>query len=354
MVLERIQAYRILMPLTTTYKVSFIEITHLELVLVIMHANGTSAFGETVAGEFFWEPGQDPWTFVQEWGPRLVGMAPEAAYAALLPAQQENPRAVQPLLTALEQLQGCAILAPPRESVTAPLVGTVLTFDQSAVANEVENLIHEGFGTLKVKVGFAVEADIQRTHLIQKQVAGRAQLRFDANMAYTFADAVRFATSVDPQGVQLFEQPFPPEAWDLSETLVKQSPLPLMLDESIYSEEDIRRAAQIGAQYVKFKLIKAGSMQRLLKWVLLAFDVGLDVVIGNGAGADPSCFHETLIVSQHLQTAGENNGFLKCQVPLLSEPLLLTRGAVHIPAGYDPRLNMQVVRDLSVAEIDLT
>ena len=40
--------------------------------------------------------------------------------------------------------------------------------------------------------------------------AGRATLRIDANRAYSREDGCRFASSIDPVGIELFEQPWRP------------------------------------------------------------------------------------------------------------------------------------------------
>ena len=63
--------------------------------------------------------------------------------------------------------------------------------------------------------------------------------------------------------------------------------MPLMLDESIGGEEDLRRASGIpNVRYVKFKLMKSGSIARLRRLMARAAALGLGVVVGNGVAAD--------------------------------------------------------------------
>ena len=70
-----------------------------------------------------------------------------------------------------------------------------------------------GFESLKIKVGKDVAGDLVRVHAIQRAIDGRGTMRVDANRAFSEADACRFAASLDPSGIELFEQPCRAEDW---------------------------------------------------------------------------------------------------------------------------------------------
>jgi L-alanine-DL-glutamate epimerase-like enolase superfamily enzyme len=79
--------------------------------------------------------------------------------------------------------------------------------DEAQLTETFERLRASGYRTVKVKIGFDVEADLRTLAAMQKVVAGRAAIRVDANQGYTAAQALAFVGSADPAGVELFEQP---------------------------------------------------------------------------------------------------------------------------------------------------
>src|SRR5690606_7930209 len=121
-----------------------------------------------------------------------------------------------------------------------------------------------GFRTFKVKVGKDVNADLIRVAVIQDAVAGRATLRLDANRAYSREQGIEFARSLDPEGIELFEQPCDSDDWEANEAVAAASTVPLMLDEPICTLADIERAAGIpNVRFCKLKLKRFGGLERL-------------------------------------------------------------------------------------------
>jgi hypothetical protein len=82
---------------------------------------------------------------------------------------------------AVEMLQASAWLRVD-EATRVPLLGLVNGDDADELDAEVKRLLAEGFGTLKIKVGFDADEDARRVKRIQKAVAGRCRLRIDANV----------------------------------------------------------------------------------------------------------------------------------------------------------------------------
>jgi L-alanine-DL-glutamate epimerase-like enolase superfamily enzyme len=115
--------------------------------------------------------------------------------------------------------------------------------------------------------------------------------------------------------------------------------VPLMLDESIYSEAEIERAAQIGAAFVKLKLMKCVSLDRLVKELILIRDLGMKPVLGNGVAGDIGCWMEACVARKHIRNAGEMNGFLRPLISLAWPPLCLESGALQLDPAGAPRLD---------------
>ncbi len=178
-------------------------------------------------------------------------------------------------------------------------------------------LVRAGYRTLKVKLGKGdATADAARIAAVHQAAGGRAGIRMDANQAYGFDAAVRLAEAVGGMGVDHFEQPFGVDAWSEHAALARVSPVPVMLDESIGSPEDVRRAADIGVGLVKFKLCKALGMAGLEDSVATARSLGLGVILGNGVQTGLGNRLEHYVhAACGLETASEAIGFLKPRTP---------------------------------------
>src|SRR5690606_19093169 len=135
------------------------------------------------------------------------------------------------------------------------------------LAAEADALVARGYGTVKVKVGFDPAGDAAMVAAAQQAVGGRARIRIDANQGFTADEAIDFVSRLDPRDIELFEQPCGKDDWDAHMAVVpvaRDRGIALMLDESIYTEREIDRAAELGAaRFVKVKLMKLCSLERL-------------------------------------------------------------------------------------------
>ena len=94
--------------------------------------------------------------------------------------------------------------------------------------------------------------------------------------------------------------------------MARVSTVPVMMDESIYGFEDIDRAAAMeGVGFVKLKLKKLASMDRLREGLERIRAAGLTPVMGDGVATDVCCWLEACVARVTLDNAGEMNGHLK-------------------------------------------
>ena len=141
-------------------------------------------------------------------------------------------------------------------------------------------------------------------------------------------------------GIELFEQPCAAGDWDAARAVADVSPVPMMLDESIYGMEDIERAAKLGAaRFIKLKLMKMGGLDALAAGLRRIRELGMQPVLGNGVACEVGCWMEACIARTLIANAGEMNGFLKPVTRLLANPVPFRDGALVLDAGYTPRLD---------------
>jgi L-Ala-D/L-Glu epimerase len=342
---------RLRLKLSTPYKVAGRVFDDFDPIVVEMRdSDGRTGFGETVISEGYTnETREGGWRFCREMAGRLVGLAPDAAKRSLEPHIRENSHAASVLITAIEMIEGNARLEL-REPAVVPLLVPVNAMTLGELAPEIEASLAAGFRTLKVKVGFDGESDLARVRRIQKIVGGRATLRLDANQGYGREEACRFAAALDPEGIELFEQPCAKDDWESNAVVATLSTVPVMLDESIYGIEEIERAARLeGVGYVKVKLKKLGGLDRLEAALDRIRQVGLKPVLGDGVSTELSCWMEACVARSTIRNAGEMNGFLKVPERLFAEPLPFAGGAIRLRADWRPLLDVTALERTSVA-----
>ena len=288
-------------PLHTPYRVSGMEFHHFEPIVVEMwDDDGRYGFGEAVISEGYSpESFDDGLRYCRDVAPHLVGKGPDDARALLEAGIADYPTAASTLFSALDVLAGHPLL-DVAEMTRVPLLDPVHSHEPGALADELEALLDRGFRTLKVKVGFEVEADLERVAVIQRLLDGRAEIRLDANRGFTREEGCRFAAALEPRGIQLFEQPCASEDWDSNAAVARVSTVPVMMDESIYGFEDIDRAAAMeGVGFVKLKLKKLSSVDRLREGLERIRAAGLVPVMGRRRG------YRDLLLARSLRGPGD-------------------------------------------------
>lgn len=352
MKLTGVKLHRLKVPLQVPYKLSLGEIKAFDTLLTEIRADdGQVGLGEaTLLTGYTHETVGQAWALACELAAKIVGGPVAAAKEIIAPTITTAPFTATALLTAIEMLEGSAHLgiANPKQ---VPLLALVHGMREPELASEIEQLLKEDYRTLKIKIGFDADADLKRVRLIQRLVAGRARLRLDANQAYDAETACRFAGTLDPQGIELLEQTCAAGDWRAAQAVAKVATVPLMLDESIYDLSDVDRAAELGvARYIKYKLMKAGSLERLAQALAHIRARGMEPVLGNGVACDVGCWMEACIAAEHIGNAGEMNGFLKLREPLLVQPLIVQGDTIALKVGFTPRLNDAAVARYRDAE----
>lgn len=350
MKIRKINIYLIKLPLMVPYKVS--QKTHTEFTPIVIELVGEGdnvGWGEAyISTGYSKETIEDGWTFCKNFACRFVGKESQDFRAALVVERRASTSGASAMLAAIDMLEKNPILQID-ESCRFSLLSPCQAHDPEEIKDEVERLIEKGFSTLKIKVGFDVNADLLRVSRIQDAVSGRATLRLDANRAFNRSDGCEFASKLDGTGIELFEQPCASDDWDSNAAVASVSTVPVMLDESIYDVSDIDRAAMIkGVGFVKLKLKKIGSVSMLKSALEKIRKLGMTPVIGDGVSVDLGCWMEACVGRLVISNAGENNGFLKPHAHLFIEPLPFVNGAIELRKDYWPEINRAVLADSMV------
>jgi L-alanine-DL-glutamate epimerase-like enolase superfamily enzyme len=133
----------------------------------------------------------------------------------------------------------------------------------------------ERFAVLKVKMG---SEDDRRVLEAVRSVTDRP-VRVDANEGWTLEDALARLEWLQEMGVEFVEQPLPADQLDEMRELKRQSPLPLIADESVAHAEDIPRLAE-AFDGINIKLMKCGGLGEALRMIHVARAHGLKIMLG--------------------------------------------------------------------------
>jgi L-alanine-DL-glutamate epimerase-like enolase superfamily enzyme len=352
MTVSSIKLRRMSLPLVRPYRLSYRTFETFEPFLVeVEDSDGRTGFADAhISPGSSKETREGGWAFSIQRINEILGLSTEDAKERLLAHFEESKVAITALVCALEVLEGAPILAVPEEA-RLPLLTPINALEQEAIEAEIEDWLAQGFGAFKIKVGKDVDADLARLAVIQRAVAGRATLRLDANRAFSREQGEAFARRLNPDGIELFEQPCDSDDWDANAAVAAVSPVPLMLDEPICSLEDIDRAADLpNVNFCKLKLKRFGGLERLQEGLQAVRANGMEPVLGDGLGSEVHGWLEAAVARTTIRNAGEFNGFLKPSERLFHNPLPFEDGAIVLPPKYWPSLDREKVERFTIEQ----
>jgi len=123
------------------------------------------------------------------------------------------------------------------------------------------DFVKRGVRIIKIKLGKQAKEDVERVRQIREAVGAGIGLRIDANQGWSYEDALFALTAMGAYNIEFCEQPM--RFWDDDKlpALVKQSPIKIMADESVFNHHDAKRIIAAGAcDYVNIKFAKSGGI----------------------------------------------------------------------------------------------
>ena len=157
---------------------------------------------------------------------------------------------------------------------------------------ECEELRNGGFKAVKLKVGrLTILQDIERVRLARKILGDEIALRLDANRAWEWEDALKFAEAVQDFNIEYCEEPLLDS--NKLEKLHLQSGMPLALDETLWyaptpkSDTPAKHVSLSGIRALILKPGILGGWNNTKMWIEHAQKNGIHCVLS-------SCFESGL------------------------------------------------------------
>jgi L-alanine-DL-glutamate epimerase-like enolase superfamily enzyme len=322
---ESLEVFHLVTPLTRPYVLSFGPLTQFDSFVGLARlSDGSWRCGESMPLPGYSHEAAD--MIVSEY----ARLAADRDLAAFLERNAGNPFVTSPVDSCLDD-------GFPRPAASTVSLCAVLQWNRlDEIGERAAELATVGNTMAKVKLSgdLASNRVTIRETIRSGEVTG-LKFRYDANQAMSVDVAVAIVRLLDHPSTDLLEQPLPVDAWADMEALARGCPVPLMLDESIVDAAAVERAAGC-ASIIKLKLTKNRTPSGLRALIGRARELGLDVILGNGAQGSVGCLVEGWLQAETgLTRPGEMNGYRKVANDPLGFLISDTPTGMHVPGVVD-------------------
>jgi L-alanine-DL-glutamate epimerase-like enolase superfamily enzyme len=190
---------------------------------------------------------------------------------------------------------------------------TISLGETDKMADDAKRFAAMGFPVIKIKVGGEPQKDIERVKAVRKAVGSNIALRIDANQGWKVKGAVEVLNGVKDCDIQFCEEPI--ARWNFMKLrkVRKNSPIPIMADETCGDVHDAERLIALGAcDMFNIKLGKCGGLYNALKIINAAAANAMPLQIGG--------FTESrlgITAEAHLAHTGDNILYYDFDTPLM-------------------------------------
>jgi L-alanine-DL-glutamate epimerase-like enolase superfamily enzyme len=194
------------------------------------------------------------------------------------------------------------------------------------MAADAAKAVKEGFKALKAKVGVDAVEDVERVRMVREAAGPDTQIRIDANQGWKPQQAIRVLNTIQEFNIEFVEQPV--SAADIKglARVRKDSPVPVMADESVHSPEDAMRLIQAEAvDFINIKLMKSGGILNGRKIANVAEAAGVPCMIG--------CMGESgigIAAAAHLAAAVKNIEYADLDSDIMLRDKLVMKGGTRV------------------------
>ena len=158
---------------------------------------------------------------------------------------------------------------------------TVGISNATTMAEQAAAYVANGATILKVKVGKRVQDDVANIHAIRQAIGHTVTIRIDANQGWSYSEAVEALTQLQPYNIQLCEQPMRIYDDHYLTSLMQQTTIPIMADESVYTHYDAwRLISNQSCHSINIKLAKSGGIHEALKIIKTAQSYNIPCMMG--------------------------------------------------------------------------
>lgn len=294
MVIQSIELEELIVPLRTPFKTSLRTVDAVHDILVKMTTDdGHVGYGEAPpTAVITGETRMSIRGAIQELiAPKLLGrpiLDMEENQALLHGALLGNTSAKAAVDLALYDLWSQNLGLPLYKALggNKKIIETDLTISVNSVEEMVRDsllALERGFTVLKVKLGLDHKLDLERVKEIRRAVGKDVKIRLDANQGWTPKEALIIIDSLEKLDldIELIEQPLHYSDLKGMIQVTRNSSIPIMADESVFSPRNALEVIEQGAaDIINIKLMKSGGIHQALKIINIAEIFNVPCMIG--------------------------------------------------------------------------
>jgi muconate cycloisomerase len=148
---------------------------------------------------------------------------------------------------------------------------------------EAAQVIKEGITTLKIKIGLGGDRDVDMVREVRRAIGEAPRIRVDANQGYkTWREAVTAIRRMTEFGISYVEQPV--DGIRAMAEVSARVDVPVMADESSWTERDVTNIAAAGAaQFLSVYYTKPGGLWKAKRLLTVAGAFGMQCDINGSA-----------------------------------------------------------------------
>ena len=295
MKIKKIEIFGVNLPLIKPFIISYATYPHIESIIVKLTTEcGLVGWGESVPDEHI--TGETPHStyamIKNSLAPILIGQNPmefEKIHELMDKKVHRAPAAKAAIDIACFDVVGKKLGVPVYQLLGGryhekfPITHVLSIDEPNKMADEAEEKVKEGYRSFKMKVGLDVAGDVKRIKAVRDRVGEEIAIRVDVNQGWINSSNTLQATrQLETLGIDWLEQPVAQDDIDAMVEIKSKSSIPLMIDEGIKDQYDMREViAKRAADKINIKLMKCGGIYPAMKLANMAEMANIECQIGS-------------------------------------------------------------------------
>ncbi len=226
----------------------------------------------------------------------LLATMPEWSAGLIAPVRTLIDCALHDFIARRAGVSVVAWLGSRAKPVVWPTNQTLFLSSEETFVAQAQAYVDRGFRDLKVRVAAGhFSEDLHRIAALRVKFGDQVKIAADANGRWSESEALDNLKALELFGIVYVEQPVAAGDWSVIDRLAAQSPVPMMLDESVTGPDDIARICGYGGKvYAHLKLVKLGGIAPTMQAARQLAEANVPFMIGQmneGAAATAATLH---------------------------------------------------------------
>jgi D-arabinonate dehydratase/D-galactarolactone cycloisomerase len=172
------------------------------------------------------------------------------------------------------------------------------------VVTEVQKVLQEGFGKVKLKIGRGVDEDIAAVKAVRDNFGDMIKIMVDANSGYNVNSALQVGKKLEKYEVLWFEEPIPPDNIPGYAELSRTLDIPIAAGESEFTRYGFRELIERGGiKVLQPNVGRAGGFTELKKILSISSAYGIPYAPHTGSSS-------AVTMAAEMQLAANSPDFL--------------------------------------------